>query len=73
MSQEAKNGKHVHAYRKNRNEWLPGHAADLFRIGADTLQIGHHFAISEQTILRWITNERCQRLNLPNPYQGVKG
>lgn len=51
----------------------PERAATLFWGGMDTLQIAHNFAVREATILRWITNERCQRLNLPNPYQSVKG
>ncbi len=61
MNLEPKGGIYVRSLR-------PAKAATLFWGGMDTLQIAHNFAIKEATILRWITTERCERLNLPIPY-----
>lgn len=46
----------------------PAKAYEMFRSGRDTMQISHAFGIREATIHRWITMERCRRLNLPSPY-----
>lgn len=40
----------------------------MFRAGKDTLFIAEHFKVREATVLRWITQERSSRLDLPNPY-----
>ena len=66
MNPATETGKEAYAHWKTMR---PVKAVLMFQIGADTLQIAHNFAVKEATILRWITNERCQRLNLPNPYK----
>lgn len=65
MLVQVKDGKAAYARWKHMR---PVKAVAMFKSGADTLQIAHNFAVKEATILRWITAERCERLNLPNPY-----
>lgn len=65
MNPATQDGKAAYAHWK---QVRPVKAVMMFNSGADTLQIAHNFAVKEATILRWITMERCQRLNLPNPY-----
>lgn len=60
-----KDGKALYAHWKMQR---PVKAVTMFRDGSDTLQIAHSLANRESTVLRWITLERCQRLNLPIPY-----
>lgn len=41
----------------------------MFKAGMDTMQIAERLGVKERTVERWITVERCERLNLPNPYE----
>jgi len=36
--------------------------------GEDTMQLAERYSVREATVLRWISNERSKRLNLPMPY-----
>lgn len=45
-----------------------GYAYDRFINGATTLQIADYYRMSEATVLRWITEERCARRGLKSPY-----
>lgn len=51
---------------QNRRKQL---ACAHFSVGRDTAAIAHMLKISEVTALRWITEERCKRRSLPNPYR----
>lgn len=45
------------------------YAYQRFLAGADTKQIADFYRMSEATVLRWITIERCARRQLPIPYK----
>jgi hypothetical protein len=45
------------------------HCLTMFRWGGkDTYEIAKTFGIHEKTVLRWITEERSERLGRQNPY-----
>lgn len=56
-------------YLHRKTHTRPEMAYRMFRMGRDTLDLAARFSREEQTIVRWITAERCKRLGLPNPYQ----
>lgn len=66
MLVHAKDGRAAYAHWKTER---PVKAVAMFRAGSDTLKIAHSLAVRETTILRWLTLERCERLNLPSPYR----
>jgi transposase len=41
-----------------------------FQRGMDTAKLAEIYGAKEQTVLKWISNERSKRLGLPTPYQG---
>jgi hypothetical protein len=41
----------------------------MFMNGKDTLDISKALGVREKTALRWITEDRCERLGLPSPYR----
>lgn len=47
-------------------------AYEHFKLGRDTAAIAGMFRITEATALQWITEERCKRRSLPNPYQSKR-
>lgn len=46
----------------------PSRALLMFENGKDTLDIAHHFGVSEATALRWVNSERSSLLGIQNPY-----
>jgi hypothetical protein len=42
-----------------------------FLLGRDTAAIASMLRVTEPTVLKWITTERCIQRSLPIPYQGV--
>lgn len=60
-------GRHSAVETKREN------AYERFRSGADTAQIAAYYRMSEATVLRWITMERCCRRGLAEPYERVQG
>ena len=36
--------------------------------GDDTMKLADRYGVRESTVLRWISNERSKRRNLPSPY-----
>jgi transposase len=36
--------------------------------GDDTMKLAERYGVKESTVVRWISNERSKRRNLPSPY-----